>query len=188
MSDEADPPTTPEVMDPPDPKVRPAKDPLEAGGLFRVRTAIPHDTGAIRNVAQVTWTHTYREIYTSSYIERMLDRAYSHRALDQAIRNQDGIFLVATTDNVVGFSEVSVARHGWELLRIYVLPMAQGKGVGAALLDRAEVFLRDRGIEHYFARVDAANDEAHGFYRCRGFVEMDEKRVGKETFWDRRLD
>ena len=72
---------------------------------------------------------------------------------------------VAKVDGkVVGF----IARHEAEVYALYVLPDAQDKGVGTALLKDAMSDCDKLGLWSY-----EANGVAAHFYQLRGFVEVD---------------
>ncbi len=51
---------------------------------------------------------------------------------------------------------------------ICVAPEAQGKGVGAALMDRAEAITGERGLPVITLYVAATNERAKRFYQRRG--------------------
>jgi GNAT superfamily N-acetyltransferase len=67
-------------------------------------------------------------------------------------------------DKIVGF----IARHENEIYALYVLPEAQDKGVGTALLKNA---MKD--CDHLALWSYEANGMASHFYTLRGFVETD---------------
>jgi ribosomal protein S18 acetylase RimI-like enzyme len=57
-------------------------------------------------------------------------------------------------------------------LHIDLLPEAQGRGYGRALLDRLLAGLADAGSPGVHLGVDPANTGALGFYRRWGFTEL----------------
>jgi ribosomal protein S18 acetylase RimI-like enzyme len=68
---------------------------------------------------------------------------------------------VAVESGIVGFLAIADDRLGW----LYVDPVAQGKGIGTALLDRAKA-LSPRGLTLY---THQRNAPARAFYERRGF-------------------
>jgi ribosomal protein S18 acetylase RimI-like enzyme len=81
------------------------------------------------------------------------------------------------------------AVHG-ELEAISVLPMAQGRGIGRALVEHASAKLAERGVHTMTLRVVEANAQARGFYARMGFapwgVELRERGIsppGYRTAW-----
>lgn len=69
-----------------------------------------------------------------------------------------------TGDTVIGF----IARHESEIYALYVLPDAQDKGVGTALLKDAMASCDRLALWSY-----DANGRASHFYALRGFAEVD---------------
>lgn len=65
---------------------------------------------------------------------------------------------------IVGF----IARHDTEIYALYVLPEAQDKGVGTALIDDAKEACAKLSLWSY-----EANAPASRFYQQRGFVEVE---------------
>lgn len=56
-----------------------------------------------------------------------------------------------------------------QLSAIVVDEAHRGEGVGAALVAEAEAWARARGFDRLMLRSRRDRDEAHGFYRKRGF-------------------
>jgi ribosomal protein S18 acetylase RimI-like enzyme len=60
-----------------------------------------------------------------------------------------------------------------ELLQIFVDAAQQNRLIGSALLDRVQAFLRQRGVDSYYARTIAKdNAKTLGFYQRRGFTPV----------------
>ncbi len=60
------------------------------------------------------------------------------------------------------------ALDGAEIKRVYVLPAAQGQGIGAGLMDALEAEARRRGRQQVVIRSSPA---AAAFYRRRGYTQ-----------------
>jgi len=114
-------------------------------------------------------------------------RAHHERALAGA-----GAFLLVAREagTAVGYALVTLrgASYTWrhppahgELEAISVLPEAQGRGLGRALVERSYAELAERGIDTMTLRVIEGNAQARGFYEHMGFapwvVELRGKRV-----------
>lgn len=65
---------------------------------------------------------------------------------------------------------------GDEVRRLYVEPVLQGQGIGAALLEHA---IREKHITHLWALEK--NTRAIAFYRRHGFHMTDERRLEEDT-------
>lgn len=84
-----------------------------------------------------------------------------------------------SADVIVGFAmyhleeglyEMDVTRGVVE--NIYVVPTARGRGIGSALMERAEEDLRAEGADTVILSVMAANRRALDFYREQGYEEQ----------------
>ena len=92
-------------------------------------------------------------------------------------RRCGGELLVATCEGaVVGMCQIIIFRHfqhsaGWccELESVYVRSDARGRGVGGALLSFAEDFARARGCYRIQLASRDEREDAHRFYRDRGY-------------------
>jgi GNAT superfamily N-acetyltransferase len=67
----------------------------------------------------------------------------------------------------IGHSLIVGARA--EIAGLAVVPHAQGLGVGSALLAAGERWAAGRGVRTIYLRSGAEREEAHGFYRSRGY-------------------
>lgn len=143
----------------------------------RVRNAGAGDFPAVRGVARTAWEHTYRDIVPAEERARFVEEAYSHDSLTR--RTALGVLLVAESGGkVVGFSNfapVADEPGDVELAAIYVLPGAQGRGVGTRLLeDGIERFAGASRVVLYVVRDNLA---ARRFYEGHGF------RAAGEHVW-----
>jgi ribosomal protein S18 acetylase RimI-like enzyme len=90
---------------------------------------------------------------------------------------QERKFLVALneTDNeVVGYAHaMEKNREDYELLRIYVLPQYQGKGIGKQLLQ--ELKNQIKNLKKIKAWVEKENQIGRSFYENKGFQMVEEK-------------
>ena len=138
---------------------------------MEVRDIKQSDIGAVRDVARETWSHTYREVIPESVQKEFLDRAYSDASLSR--RMEAGVFLVAAVDTdvdakVLGFANLNrISRSEVFLGAIYVLPEAQGLGIGSRLLEAG--IGRFQAAERFVLRVERNNSKARRFYEARGF-------------------
>ncbi len=123
---------------------------------FTISPACTLDAGAVGNVLSVSndlspWlprVHTAAE--EIKYAGDMIDAGW--------------VRVAKREDKVVGF----IARQEAEIHALYVLPDAQNKGVGTALLDDAKSECDRLGLWSY-----EANQTALHFYGQRGFQEVD---------------
>ena len=85
------------------------------------------------------------------------------------ISKSDCVFLTVGGDQLLGYILV---QNYWNLSDLFVLPEAQGRGLGRELLESAlsRCFSQSGLVEHY-VRVNSSLN-AQGFYRQHGFVDF----------------
>lgn len=143
----------------------------------KIRAMSDRDAGAVGRVARETWADAYAGIIPEETQHAFLERAYSPASL--AHRAESGVFLVAEKNGeVVGFADL--ARVSGEpgvvkLAAIYVLPDAQGRGLGTRLLLAG--LERFSGTKRVRTEVEHENLAARRFYEARGFVETSPRTV-----------
>ena len=138
--------------------------------VIEVRSACVADVEAIREVARKSWADVYATIMPSFIQSQALDQWYSTQALEQGIRSDRSVFLVAEVrHSVVAFLQiVPLTRRACELTRIYVLPEQQRQGIGAQLI-RAAVRETGPDTNQLVVHVEERNERALRFYDRIGF-------------------
>lgn len=117
----------------------------------------------------------YRQFY-----EQPADPALALRFIDERMRNQESVILVAqTAETIVGFCQLYpgfcsvIAQPIYTLYDLYVAPEARQTGAGRALMQAAHEHARQRG----FARLDLStaktNHSAQALYESLGWVRDD---------------
>ena len=108
-----------------------------------IRPATEADIPLIRQVADVAFPATYREILTPSQLDYMMEWMYSEESLRTQFREGHCFYLALLDGTPCGY--VSVERqdeHLFHLQKIYVLPQTQGHGVGRFLFRQAVEHVR----------------------------------------------
>jgi [ribosomal protein S5]-alanine N-acetyltransferase len=142
--------------------------------VITVRDARPDDAGRIAEVARLSWTDTYRDVFETAFIDEFLARNYAIAQLasqaERAAIDDEGHFLVAERDGtVVAFAQYGVGPRGPTLFRIYADPAHYGAGAGHALLTELERRLAGR-VDAYVLDVHSRNERGRAFYDRHGFV------------------
>jgi ribosomal protein S18 acetylase RimI-like enzyme len=136
-----------------------------------IRPATVSDLPAVSQLLGATWHATYDSIYGRERVADITARWHSPDQLLGGLANKNGAFLVALVDGVLAGTSSAVADDAGadlDLLRLYVRPAAQGKGVGAALLgETLKRFPRARAVR---LEVEPANAGAIAFYQRHGFT------------------
>lgn len=137
---------------------------------IHIRSAHIADVEAIQEVARKSWADVYAAIMPSSIQSQALDKWYSTQALEQAVRSDRSVFLVAEVRHTVAafLQIVRLTDRSCELTRIYVLPEHQRQGIGEQLFCAA---LReiDSGMNEMVVHVEERNERALRFYDRIGF-------------------
>ena len=141
-----------------------------------VRAAEPEDAPAIRDVAVRAWWATYAGRMLDETIERFLAVAYSEERIGVRIERHEVLVAGVASEGrpwpaVAAFAEVAVHDDHLQLVSIYALPEARGRGLGTALVEAVVAAHPDDDLA---ADVLLDNELAEPFYRARGFVPGDE--------------
>lgn len=148
--------------------------------MVKIITAGPHQLPIVREIALVTWPHTFGEILSQQQISYMLDMMYSPAALQEQTENKNTVFLLADVDGTFGgfagyelnYKQQPVCK----LHKIYILPSMQGKQVGKALIEAVTRIAREAGMQRLSLNVNREN-KAVGFYERIGFTKTGEEDI-----------
>jgi ribosomal protein S18 acetylase RimI-like enzyme len=138
---------------------------------YTIRPAALDDANAIAEVARYTWDVTYAHSVGAHNRRKFLNQAYAPEALYEAIAHERGWFYVAVqVGTVVGFAQYlrRFDAQG-ELVRIYVHPDHQRRGVGRAFLRTGLTAMAATGVTLCYASVEVNNTAARAFYERFGF-------------------
>jgi GNAT superfamily N-acetyltransferase len=97
------------------------------------------------------------------------------------------IFVACISDEVLGWIDLSVARHlaaeaRVEIAGLVVSSKARSRGIGSRLVVRAEQWARQQGLTSVLVRSRITREDAHRFYLREGYVRTKTSAVfTKET-------
>lgn len=133
-----------------------------------LRAATPADLPAVRDVLVATWHATYDATLGSAMVDDITRRWHSIGALAAQLEHADCLRLVVEQGGrIVGTLLATGCCDGITLNQLYVLPDAQGQGLGAALFRRMETELGD--AIPVTLEVEPRNATAIAFYERLGF-------------------
>ena len=160
---------------------------------YRIVEAAPEDMTTVRHIAHATWPDTFKGILTGAQIDYMLHLMYRPEALAQQLSdghrflllvegqrgnqnaNPNPFYLKAksTKYQAVGFASYQLDHLPGvtKLHKIYLLPGAQGKGYGRALIRKVQTIARNTGQERLRLDVNYQN-KALGMYEYIGFTKI----------------
>ena len=145
--------------------------------MVTVRPAVAGDADAIGRVQVETWRAAYRGLMPDEAIagfdlegrQRMW-----REGLAREPRPGSATFVAELEGEVVGFASVGRSRdeesdNEGELYAIYLLPSCWDRGIGRALIERAEESMRASGFERAILWVMEGNERGERFYRAAGW-------------------
>lgn len=111
--------------------------------MVQIRKAVVDDLQSIHDMAQVVFRNTYKEILSPDQMEYMMEMMYSHPNLLRQLEEGHHYYIAQDGDMRLGY--ISIQKEGadeegtevFHLHKIYVMPDAQGQGVGKMLFETA---------------------------------------------------
>jgi GNAT superfamily N-acetyltransferase len=145
--------------------------------MVNVRPAVASDGDAIGRVQVETWRAAYEGLLPDETIAAFDVEARQRQwreGLAREPRPGSATFVAELDRGVVGFASVGASRDEGadgegELYAIYLQPACWDRGIGRALLERAEESMRAFGFEHAILWVLDGNERGESFYRAGGW-------------------
>lgn len=145
--------------------------------LPQIRTATPDDADAIAYARAATWRQAYAHIFTADQLGTISvdESAAQWRQIVETAPARSHTLVAEVGAAVVGFASSGPnwseeEAHVGELYAIYVLPDAQGRGVGRELMAESMSRLRGDGFAEAILWVFADNPRTRRFYELVGWV------------------
>lgn len=145
--------------------------------MVTIENGRKEDIGLIQHLASKIWAPTYREILSSEQLEYMFEMMYSSEALQRQM--EEGQHFLICYDDEVPLAFASFQSMGGDKVKIhklYVLPEAQGKGLGRVLLNEVATHAKAAGIPKITLNVNRYN-KAFEFYIKEGFYKAGEEDI-----------
>jgi ribosomal protein S18 acetylase RimI-like enzyme len=145
-----------------------------------VRRATVDDAEAIERIRVETWRATYRGLLPDGLIDQLQPNVDRRRERLRSASPSDLNFVAEDGADVVGYAFAGPERthdreYAGEVYAIYVLPSAQGKGHGRALIRECARALAARGMTSLLIWVLRENQIGRGFYDRIGGAPVREK-------------
>jgi ribosomal protein S18 acetylase RimI-like enzyme len=147
-----------------------------------IRPATPEDLPAVSRLMRETWVHAYASFIPLAKIERLTSEWHNVETLSRQLAKPELVFLVAEDVEGIAGHAAAAIEQGDEvfLRRLYVLPRAQGAGIGGRLFAAIEAMFPPGAPMHLEAFAD--NARALAFYRRRGFEVTPETADGTNVW------
>ena len=157
--------------------------------MLEIRALTPEDDlRAVGEMYAQSWKYHYRGILPEDFLNRLTGDRWN------AVLQADPASTIAAFENgsVVGAAAVGFPRdegresYG-EIVSLYLLPCARGKGWGRGLLQSALESLAEEGCENVCLWVMEENRSAIGFYERMGFLPSGRKQTERYGTQDTAL-
>ncbi len=141
--------------------------------MILVEKASVNDILIIQEISHTTWYPTFKDILSEQQIGYMLEMMYSTTSLIEQIQVKKHNFFLAKENNVaLGFISVELNyqnRTTAKIHKIYILPIAQGMGIGKILMQKAEELSHENYQKSITLNVNRFN-KALSFYEKLGYT------------------
>lgn len=139
---------------------------------LEIRPAEERDVEGIQRVAREAWDQVYSGLFGAAERKRVLEHAFSRRALKEDLsRRSSHFFVAAAGDGVVGFAEmVAEGDTCGEVVRVAVTPEWQRRGIATALLARGFAVLAAAGFTCVTAAVEPEDEACRALFERHGFT------------------
>ncbi len=156
---------------------------------IHIRNAEIEDAREVSRVLAESWRSTYANLIHEEYLAGLPDDHWVN-FLEEAIDSESAECLIAEAKKkIIGAavfrkSQMAQFLDDAELVCLYFLPEATGKGAGSKLLHFAQEEMFARGYEHCVLDVLQGNQRAKTFYERNGFKKeryIENVTLGSQT-------
>lgn len=140
--------------------------------MIEIKEVNLEDIPEIQSISKIVWPVTFAEILSQEQISYMMDMMYSTESLTRQIQVENHHYILAQKDGeFLGYLSYQnqVENEYCKVHKIYVLPTAQGLGVGKVLIEYAKQQAMEGGDSELRLNVNRYN-KALEFYKHIGFA------------------
>ncbi|MCQ2974967.1 MAG: GNAT family N-acetyltransferase [Bacteroidales bacterium] len=137
---------------------------------FIIRKASLDDISNIKNVADIIFPYTYKNILSKDQIEYMMNLMYSIESLNNQFTIQNYEYFLAENNygEILGYMSCKKNDNAiLKLEKLYILPNYQRIGIGNALFFKAIEIAKNKKLFHIQLNVNR-NNNAINFYKKIG--------------------
>ena len=140
-----------------------------------IRQLTKEELTKVQSIAHRTWPSTFANILSPEQIDYMLNWMYDLKMLESQLEKGHTFLLAEEDEKELGFAgfELNYAEGPKaKLHKIYLLPEAQGKGAGKALILEVADRARKANQKSLLLNVNKYNQRAIDFYLRMDFQEI----------------
>ncbi len=136
----------------------------------------PADVDAVAALARTVWQATYPALIPQAQIDAMLADRYAAARMRAQLDDPAHAWRVAWQDDTAaGFAHAYLDGDACKLDKLYVHPVQQRRGVGAALLAAIAAWARAQPVRRLRLQVNRGNTQALHAYAKYGFVIVESR-------------
>ncbi len=142
---------------------------------MNIKVLAKEELKLVQSIAHRTWPSTFANILSPEQIEYMLNWMYSLEMLGSQLEKGHTFLLAEVEGKKLGFAGFELnytVGPKAKLHKIYLLPEAQGKGAGKALILEVADRAKKAGQKSLLLNVNKYNQKAIDFYLRMGFQEI----------------
>ncbi|OOG78573.1 GNAT family N-acetyltransferase [Algoriphagus sp. A40] len=143
--------------------------------MIQIRQIPKEELSKVQSIAHRTWPSTFANILSTEQIKYMLNWMYSLEMLEAQLEKGHTFLLAEEDGEELGFAGFEL-NYGEgpkaKLHKIYLLPEAQGKGAGKALILEVADRAKKSDQKSLLLNVNKYNQKAIDFYLRIGFQEI----------------
>jgi diamine N-acetyltransferase len=142
--------------------------------MIHIVRATIEDLKIIQRIAHLTWQDTFRKILSQAQIDYMLHSFYDLPHLQEQNRKGHIFLLADESGGKLGFTgfEMNQEPGKTKIHKIYILPTAQGKGIGKKLIQAIKEIALENDQTSILLNVNKYNQGAIDFYEYMGFINV----------------
>lgn len=139
-----------------------------------VRGMLESDCQAIGELYAAAWKEGYKGLIPQRFLDGITPEKFAVRAHMNGFLD-NGSFVAVKGERIVAHCHARASdvpgKSGWgEIHTLYTHPDFWRQGYGAAVLGRAEEWLREQGFDNVYLYVLDGNERAERFYKAQGFL------------------
>ena len=141
--------------------------------MIMIRKMTATDIAAVQQIATESWHATYEGILPRAIQDSFLQLAYNDEQMNKRLQ-QSMMYVAEMAGEIVGFANYVQLETPTivELSAIYLAPVAQGQGIGTALLQKGIADLPN--AKEIVLSVEKENIVGMNFYNAKGFEMIEE--------------
>lgn len=147
--------------------------------MIKIRKLELGEMALVQAIAHDTWPNTFKEILSKEQIKYMLEWMYNIQTLEKQFKAGHQFYVAEKEGKELGFIGIEFNhpdKNTAKIHKIYILPEAQGFGLGKLLIQKAIEISKEKGLTELMLNVNRFN-KAVAFYRYIGFNVVKEEDI-----------